>query len=82
MAATLLIIGAAIFVFGAAVGAILLVSVGIKAEELDFRQTGRVSLRRRPPGLSSWSGRAATGLHVRQRADAPPLRPVKHDLPL
>ena len=49
MATTLLLIGIVIFVAGAAVGGILLVSWGIRREERDF------SLTRRP---RAWPARA------------------------
>lgn len=79
MAGTLLIIGAAIFVLGTAVGIVLLVSAGIKSEEWDFRQTGQSSLTRRPRRLASWGARVALGVYVRDRADLPPAGRAKHD---
>lgn len=78
MAATLLI-GAAIFVLGAAVGVVLLVGAGVKAEERDFRQTGQSSLTRRPRRLSSWATRVVLGVYVRERADLPPTSHTRHD---
>jgi hypothetical protein len=78
MAATLLI-GAAIFVLGAAIGVILLVVAGVRAEETDFRQTGQSSLTRRPRRLSSWGARVVLGVYVRDRADVPPAGRPKHD---
>jgi len=68
MATTLLLVGIVIFVAGAAVGGILLVSWGIRREEQDF------SLTRQAPGQVSLGTRRVTGLYVRQRTDAsPPL---------
>jgi hypothetical protein len=46
MSAALVIIGAAIFAIGAVVGVFLIVSIGIKREERDFRRTGRVGMTR------------------------------------
>jgi hypothetical protein len=66
MATTLLLIGIVIFVAGAAVGGVLLVSWGIRREERDF------SLTRRAPGLASQGARQVTGLWVRQRTDLDP----------
>jgi hypothetical protein len=66
MATTLLLVGIVIFVAGAAVGGILLVSWGIRREERDF------SLTRRAPGLTSQGARQVTGLWVRQRTDLDP----------
>ena len=64
--ATIVIIGLVIFVAGAAVGAVLLVSWGIQREERDF------SLTRRAPGQVSQGARRVTGLCVRRRTDLPP----------
>ncbi len=63
MATTLLLIAIVIFVAGAAVGGILLVSWGIRREERDF------SLTRQAPGLASQGARQVTGLWVRRRTD-------------
>jgi len=52
-----------IFLAGITVGAILLVSWGIRREERDF------SLTRRAPGRISQGARQMTGLWVRQRSD-------------
>jgi hypothetical protein len=66
--ATIVIIGLVIFMAGAAVGAILLVSWGIQREERDF------SLTRQAPGQVSLGTRRVTGLYVRRRTDlSPPL---------
>ena len=66
--ATIVIIGLVIFIAGAAVGAVLLVSWGIQREERNF------SLTRRAPGQVSLGTRRVTGLYVRRRSDAlPPL---------
>jgi len=69
MTATIVIIGLAIFIAGAAVGAVLLVSWGIRREERDF------SLTRRAPGQVSLGTRRVTGLYVRQRSDLPAAAP-------
>ena len=42
MAATIVIVGAAIFAIGVVFGIVFIASVGIKREERDFRRTGRV----------------------------------------
>lgn len=63
MASIVVIIALVIFAAGAAAGAILLVSLGIRREELDF------SLTRRPPDLVSRGARRVTGLWVRQTTD-------------
>jgi hypothetical protein len=63
---TLLLIGIMIFVAGAAVGGILLVSWGIRREERDF------SLTRKAPGVASQGARQVTGLWVRRRTDLDP----------
>ena len=70
MATTLLLVGIMIFVAGAAVGGILLVSWGIRQEERNF------SLTRQAPGLASQGARQVTGLWVRRRTDlaSAPLR--------
>ena len=66
--AAIIIIGLVIFIAGAAVGAILLVSWGIRREEQQF------SLTRQAPGQVSLGTRRVTGLYVRRRSDAlPPL---------
>jgi hypothetical protein len=67
---TAIIIGLAlvIFVAGAVVGGILLVSWGIQREERDF------SLTRQAPDQVSLGSRRVTGLYVRRRTDlSPPL---------
>jgi hypothetical protein len=66
MATTLLLIGIVIFVFGAAVGSIIIVSLGIQHEERDF------SLTRDAPGQVSLGTRRVTGLYVRQRSEPRP----------
>jgi hypothetical protein len=66
MATIVIIIGLVIFMAGAAVGAILLVSWGIRREEQHF------SLTRQAPGQVSLGTRRVTGLYVRRRSDALP----------
>ena len=66
MATTLLLIGIVIFVFGAAIGGIIIVSLGIQREERDL------SLTRKAPGLASQGARQVTGLWVRRRTDIDP----------
>ncbi|MFI5064591.1 MAG: hypothetical protein ACHP9Z_11525 [Streptosporangiales bacterium] len=63
MAATILIIALVIFTAGVVVGAILLVSWGIRREERDF------TLTRQAPDQVSGGTRRVTGLYVRQRTD-------------
>jgi hypothetical protein len=74
MATTLLLIGIVIFVAGAAVGGVLLVSWGIRREERDF------SLTRRAPGLASQGARQVTGLWVRRRTDIDPALERRPDV--
>jgi hypothetical protein len=74
MATNLLLIGIVIFVAGAAVGGILLVSWGIRREERDF------SLTRRAPGLASQGARQVTGLWVRRRTDLDPVLERRPDM--
>jgi len=63
MASIVVIIALVIFAAGAAAGAILLVSLGIRREELDF------SLTRQAPDRVSQGARRVTGLWVRQPTD-------------
>jgi hypothetical protein len=66
--ASIVIIGLVIFFFGAAIGGILIVSLGIQREERNF------SLTRQAPGQVSRGPRRVTGLYVRHRTDlSPPL---------
>jgi hypothetical protein len=74
MATTLLLIGLVIFIAGAVVGAILLVSWGIQREERDF------SLTRQAPDTVSLGTRRVTGLYVRRRTDAPLTRGRQEDI--
>ena len=74
MATTLLLVGIVIFVAGAAVGGILLVSWGIRREERDF------SLTRQAPGLTSQGARQVTGLWVRRRTDLDPALERRPDM--
>jgi hypothetical protein len=72
--ATIVIVGLVIFIAGAAVGAILLVSWGIRREERDF------SLTRQAPGQVSLGTRRVTGLYVRRRSDALPGPARREDM--
>lgn len=74
MATILVFIGIVIFVAGAAVGGVLLVSWGIRREERDF------SLTRRAPGLASQGARQVTGLWVRRRTDIDPVLERRPDM--
>jgi hypothetical protein len=74
MATTLLLVGIVIFVAGAAVGGILLVSWGIRREERNF------SLTRRAPGRTSQGARQVTGLWVRRRTDLGPALERRPDM--
>jgi hypothetical protein len=74
MATILVLVGIVIFVAGAAVGGVLLVSWGIRREERDF------SLTRRPPGLASQGARQVTGLWVRRRTDSDPALERRPDM--
>jgi hypothetical protein len=74
MATTLLLIGVVIFFFGATIGGILIVSLGIQREERNF------SLTRRAPGQVSRGTRRVTGLYVRRRTDAPSPLASREDM--
>ena len=74
MATTLLLVGIVIFVAGAAVGGILLVSWGIRREERNF------SLTRQAPSLASQGARQVTGLWVRRRTDFDPALARRPDM--
>lgn len=66
MTGAIIVIAAAVFAAGVAVGVIILVSLGIRREERDFSATGTVSLTRQAPGRSSHGARSIVGLYVRQ----------------
>jgi hypothetical protein len=66
MADAIIAIAVAIFVAGVVAGVIVLVSIGIRREERDFRRTGRVSLTRQAPGRVSHGARSLNGVYVRQ----------------
>jgi hypothetical protein len=72
--ATTLLIGIAIFFFGATIGGILIVSLGIQREERNF------SLTRQAPGQVSRGTRRVTGLYVRRRTDAPSPLASREDM--
>jgi hypothetical protein len=72
--ATIVVIGLVIFIAGAVVGAILLVSWGIRREERDF------SLTRQAPHQVSLGTRRVTGLYVRQRTDVPSASARREDM--
>lgn len=72
--ATIVVIGLVIFFAGAAAGAILLVSWGIRREERNF------SLTRQAPDLVSQGARQATGLWVRQRTDVSDASARREDM--
>jgi hypothetical protein len=74
MATTLLLIGVVIFFFGAVIGGILIVSLGIQREERNF------SLTRQAPGQVSRGTRRVTGLYVRRRTDAPSPLASREDM--
>jgi hypothetical protein len=74
MATTLLLIGVVIFFFGAVVGGILIVSLGIQREERNF------SLTRQAPGQVSGGTRRVTGLYVRRRTDVPSPLTSREDM--
>ena len=71
--ATIVIIGLVIFFFGAAIGGILIVSLGIQREERNF------SLTRQAPGQVSRGTRRVTGLYVRRRTDLPTTLASRED---
>jgi hypothetical protein len=54
------------------VGAIVIVSIGIRREERDFLRTGLISMTRRAPDRVSGGARTLTGLYVGQRTDSRP----------
>ena len=72
--ATIVVIATVIFIAGAVVGAVLLVSWGIRREERDFTLTSRAL----DPVTSGT--RRVTGLYVRQRIDAEPLPAARQDM--
>ena len=74
MAAVIIVIAVLTFVAGAVVGAILLVSWGIRREERNF------SLTRQAPGLASQGARQVTGLWVRRRTDLDPALERQPDM--
>jgi hypothetical protein len=88
MAATDLIIAAAIFIMGAAVGLVAVVSIGIRHEELLFREERRYREAQGnwpgsdgpshffsavPPNRVCHGARALTGLWIRRERGADPL---------
>ena len=88
MAATDIIIAIGIFVMGAALGLVAVVSIGIRHEELLFREERRYREAQGtwlgpdgpsqffsavPPGLISHGARALTGLWIRRDRGAEPL---------
>ena len=75
-----IVIAATIFTAGIVAGVIAVVSIGVRREEHDFAQTGRVSLTRQAPGRASMAGRLMTGLYVRQRADMAAAPASRQDL--
>ena len=72
MADMVITIAAAVFLAGIVMGVVIIVCVGIRHEERDFRRTGLVSMTRRAPGLFSGGARSLTGLYVGQRTDPEP----------
>ena len=72
MADTLAVIAIVVFAAGIIVGAIVIVSIGIRREERDFLRTGLISMTRRAPDRVSGGARSLTGLYVGQRTDSRP----------
>jgi hypothetical protein len=87
-AADVIIIVAAIFIMGAAVGLVIVVSIGIRHEELLFQEERHYRQEQGnwqgpdgpsqyfsavPPGLVSRGARALTGLWIRRDRGADPL---------
>jgi len=88
MAATAVIIAAAIFIMGAAVGLVAVVSIGVRHEELLFREERLYREAQGdwpgpdgpnqffsavPPSVVSHGARALTGLWIRRERGADPL---------
>jgi hypothetical protein len=88
MAATDVIIAVAIFIMGAAIGLVAVVSIGIRHEQLLFREDRRYReahgywpgpdgpkqfFSAVPPGLVCHGARALTGLWIRRERGADPL---------
>lgn len=88
MAAIDLIVVAAIFIMGAAVGLVVVVSIGVRHEELLFREERSYREAQAnwpgpdgpsqffsaiPPGPVCHGARALTGLWIRRETDADPL---------
>ena len=72
MADTLAVIAIVVFAAGIIVGAIVIVSIGIRREERDFLRTGLISMTRRAPDRVSGGARSLTGLYVGRRTDSRP----------
>ena len=70
MADTLAVIAIVVFAAGIIVGAIVIVSIGIRREERDFLRTGLISMTRRAPDRVSGGARTLTGLYVGRRTDS------------
>jgi hypothetical protein len=88
MTATAVIIAAAIFIMGAAVGLVAVVGIGVRHEELLFREERRYReaqgswrgpdgpnqfFSADPPSLVCHGARALTGLWIRRERGAGPL---------
>jgi hypothetical protein len=88
LAATAFIIAAGIFIMGAVLGLVIVVSIGIRHEEFLFREDRRYREEEGtwpgpdepkeffsavPPGLVCHGARALTGLWIRRRRGASPL---------
>ena len=72
MSAEVIVIAAAVFLFGVFAGIVFITSVAIHREERDFRRTGRLSMTRVAPDRISYGTRLLTGLTIRR----PELEPV------
>jgi hypothetical protein len=72
MSAEVVIIAAAVFLFGVFAGVVFITSVAIHREERDFRRTGRLSMTRPAPDRVSYGTRLVVGLSIRR----PELEPV------
>lgn len=68
MAAAIFVIALVIFSAGATTGIVAVVSTGIRREEQNSSLTGQA------PGRVSGGTRLLTGLYVRRRVDASPIR--------
>jgi hypothetical protein len=76
MSTTLIIAGAALFVFGVATGIVLIATAGIQREDREFGRTGLVSVTRPAPNRISQRTRSLAGVWA---ASQPASRDTDHE---